>query len=169
MLYTDGTLIEAVNAGEDTPETIADPITGKPAFAVAWKSTDAWRGFYDTTPIAESYSVWRHFQEDGKPKQLILSGVTRDEAVAHCSDPSTKGDDWFDGWEEDAPIAWEKVDEGWLTGDWDDAPAGHSESEVKAKLDKLAEDADILVVFAPSSNVFSTTYDCFLRRTKAED
>ena len=60
---------------------------------------------------------------------------------------------------------WVKVKEGWVTGDWDDAPVEARASNVKAAVEKIAEEAegDVAVVFAPTSNVFSTTYDVFVR------
>lgn len=58
------------------------------------------------------------------------------------------------------------VDDDWLTGDWEDAPAGHSESEVQVKLKKLEQDhGDVYVIFTPTSNVFSTGYDVLVRDT----
>lgn len=63
---------------------------------------------------------------------------------------------------------WEKVKDGWVTGDYDDAPSEARYSNVKARLDALAaegeeEGFDVCVVFAPTSNVFSTGYDVFKR------
>jgi hypothetical protein len=46
-----------------------------------------------------------------------------------------------------------------MTGDWDDAPSGNSSSDVEAKIKALeAEHGDVYVIFAPTSNVFSTSY-----------
>lgn len=54
--------------------------------------------------------------------------------------------------------------DGWVTGDYDDAPAGHSESEVDAMIDTLAlTNEDIWVIFTPTSNVFSTAYAVLAR------
>lgn len=58
---------------------------------------------------------------------------------------------------------WVKQDDGWMTGEWDDAPEEARGSNVEAKLNALAEDQDVVVVFAPTSNVFSTSYDVFVR------
>lgn len=112
MLYTDSTMIDAVNSGDDMPETIYDPFTGEPGFSVAWHSTDAWRGYYETIPLVEG---------------------------------------------------WEKVDEGAVCGEWDDVPPGTRSSDVEAKLNALAETDDILVIIAPTSNVFSMGYDAYRR------
>jgi len=35
-----------------------------------------------------------------KPNKIIKQGLTLEEAQEHCSDPSTKGKDWFDGYME---------------------------------------------------------------------
>jgi hypothetical protein len=60
MLYTDATLIEALNEGEDTPETIADPFTGEPAFRVGYEHSDGWRGRHTTEPIVEGWEKVGH-------------------------------------------------------------------------------------------------------------
>lgn len=64
--------------------------------------------------------------------------------------------------------AWEQIDEGWVTGDYDDAPEDARSSNVEAKLNKLAADLDAegydcAAVFMPTSNVFSTGYDVYKR------
>jgi hypothetical protein len=53
------------------------------------------------------------------------------------------------------------VKESWVTGNWDDAPADHSESEVDQWITNYANEhpaEDIRVIFTPTSNVFSTSY-----------
>lgn len=37
-----------------------------------------------------------------RPAWIVESGLTLEEAQAHCNDPSTSGDGWFDGYERDA-------------------------------------------------------------------
>lgn len=65
---------------------------------------------------------------------------------------------------------WEMLDESsWVTGDYEDAPEYARSSVVQRKLEQLGEDYekqgyDIAVVFAPTSNVFSTGYDVFRRK-----
>lgn len=48
------------------------------------------------------YNVIRLYQDETHPdhRSIVLSDVTLEEARAHCQDPSTRGDDWFDGFEE---------------------------------------------------------------------
>lgn len=56
------------------------------------------------------------------------------------------------------------LDSSWLTGDWDDAPAGHSDNEVAKQIEQLeAEHGDIFVIYTPTSNVFSTSFDVLVR------
>jgi hypothetical protein len=62
------------------------------------------------------------------------------------------------------PDAWDKLDEGAVCGEWEDVPPGTRTSEVEDKLDKLAEERDIIIIPAPTSNVFSMGYDCYARR-----
>lgn len=64
---------------------------------------------------------------------------------------------------------WRKVDEidgeklaGWCTGEWDDAPEGTRGSELHRLLSKLEAD-EAKIIFLPTSNVFSTAYDVFVR------
>lgn len=67
---------------------------------------------------------------------------------------------------------WQAVDldaldlAGWITGDYPDAPEDAQSSNVEARVEALAKrnDArgfDTLIVFAPTSNVFSTAFDVF--------
>lgn len=111
--------------------------------------------------------------------ELVAASTGEEEFPPVLVDPLT-GDAAFavvyhrtDGWRgyyETVPMAgcgWKKVDEGWMTGEWDDAPIENRESTVKAKLDKLAEDQEVLVIFAPSSNVFATMFDVYVREETA--
>lgn len=117
-LYTDATCIEAVNDGEELPEAILDPETQRPALTLGYVRTDAWRGYYEPSPIKGS------------------------------------------GWREDREAG------GWMTGDYDDAPEHARSSNVKARLEALAETRDVLAVFTPSSNVFSTIVSVFVRESE---
>lgn len=48
-----------------------------------------------------TYSIIRFYADD-RPRQVIETGVSLDEAQAHCQRPDTSGDGWFDGYEEEA-------------------------------------------------------------------
>lgn len=75
-----------------------------------------------------------------------------------------KTDGWRGHWELIAQPGFQIVLADWVTGDWDDAPNGNSESEVKTKIDALeAEHGEVWVVFTPTSNVFSTAYEVLIR------
>jgi hypothetical protein len=114
MIYVDNSAIEAVNAGEDTPERFYNR-AGELIAKSRWVSTDAWRGYTEIVPA-------RGF------------------------------------------IA---VDDSWVTGDWSDAPAGHSNSEVNQKIQALeAKHGDLWVIYAPTSNVFSTSYAVIARNNR---
>ena len=52
----------------------------------------------ETAEEEKTYAIWRHYKDINKPKEFVKGGLTRDEAVEHCNDPSTSGDGWFDGW-----------------------------------------------------------------------
>lgn len=64
-----------------------------------------------------------------------------------------------------------KVDDDWVTGDYDDAPDGHASSSVEDKLKRLEQKyGTIYVIYTPTSNVFSTGYDVLIRdKTVAVD
>ena len=47
----------------------------------------------------QTYRIVRYFKDLNRPKEIIEEGVSFAEARAHCSDPTTKGEDWFDGFE----------------------------------------------------------------------
>lgn len=62
---------------------------------------------------------------------------------------------------------WEAVGSDWVTGNWDDAgdnAIDSVEAKLEAKAKSLAElDMEMIVVYLPTSNVFSTAYDVFTR------
>jgi hypothetical protein len=45
----------------------------------------------------QTYKIVRYYQSGRKPK-VLQTGLTLEEAKAHCSKPSTKGKGWFDGY-----------------------------------------------------------------------
>ena len=50
----------------------------------------------------KTYCIMRFYREDGKPARFIKGGLTREEAIEHCSDPETRKEGvWFDGWTEE--------------------------------------------------------------------
>lgn len=64
--------------------------------------------------MEQTYKIIRFFEDWDLPRQVIATGLTREEAQAHCNDPETSSrtctsaegrqrtEDcgaWFDGWE----------------------------------------------------------------------
>lgn len=49
-----------------------------------------------------TYKVRRFFQDERKNTQVIETGLTLEQAQAHCQDPSSKGIGWFDGYDKEA-------------------------------------------------------------------
>lgn len=48
-----------------------------------------------------TYKVIRFYKDWDRASKVILTGLTLDEAQAHCRREDTRGDDWFDGYEEE--------------------------------------------------------------------
>jgi hypothetical protein len=61
---------------------------------------------------SETYKIVRFYQSY-RPKKVIKSGLTREEAEAHCQRPDTHGPGWFDGFtkETDDSDWWEREHE----------------------------------------------------------
>lgn len=78
------------------------------------------------------------------------------------------GTDAWRGYTKIVPASgYKEVEASWLTGNWDDAPAGHSESEIQKQLEELEKKhGNVHVIFAPTSNVFSTSYAVIVRDNK---
>lgn len=48
-----------------------------------------------------TYRIVRFFREDDKNRLVINKGLTLKEAQAHCRRDDTRGEGWFDGYEEE--------------------------------------------------------------------
>lgn len=49
-----------------------------------------------------TYRVIRFYRDTFlEPREVIDSGLTLEEAQAHCSREDTRGEGWFDGYEEE--------------------------------------------------------------------
>lgn len=81
-----------------------------------------------------------------------------------------RSDGWRGYWETE-PVkkwGWEKIDYGWVTDDYDDA-YGHGYTDVTNGFKQLARQQckvgkKLLVVLAPTSNVFSTGYNVYTKK-----
>jgi hypothetical protein len=62
------------------------------------------------------------------------------------------------------PERWERVKEGNVCGEWDDVPPGTRTSENEAAINAIAETRDVVLIFLPTSNVFSMAYDLWGRK-----
>lgn len=68
---------------------------------------------------------------------------------------------------------WVEIDSDWVTGNWEDAGENASsrvEDKIKkliAKVEKLG--GEFLMVMLPTSNVFSTAYDVFVKNLTAKE
>ena len=50
----------------------------------------------------KTYSVVRFYRDTWfAPQEVVTRGLTLEEAQAHCKREDTRGDGWFDGYEED--------------------------------------------------------------------
>jgi hypothetical protein len=41
------------------------------------------------------------FYADDRPAEVLLTGLTEQQAKQYCSNPATRGKDWFDGYQEE--------------------------------------------------------------------
>jgi hypothetical protein len=62
---------------------------------------------------------------------------------------------------------WVRIDSDWITGEWEDA-GEHAYSKVKARQKKIIQTVEdnggeLIIVLTPTSNVFSTGMDVFVR------
>lgn len=52
--------------------------------------------------MEERYRIVRFYRESGLvPREIVSSGLTLEQAQAHCRRDDTRGEGWFDGYEED--------------------------------------------------------------------
>lgn len=47
-----------------------------------------------------SYKIIRFYQ-DNRPSKVVKTGLTLEEAQAHCQSDDTHGPGWFDGYDEE--------------------------------------------------------------------
>ena len=51
--------------------------------------------------MADTYKIIRFYAQRGKKQYIIHTGLTLEEAEAHCDREDTHGDGWFDGREKE--------------------------------------------------------------------
>jgi hypothetical protein len=81
--------------------------------------------------------------------------------------------DGWRGYEESTPkpnTNWFEVHSNWVTGEYDDA-GGHQGSKVKSKIDQFksqirSKGGEVKIITGRTSNVFSTSYQVFVRGVK---
>ena len=61
---------------------------------------DALHEAEEATPMT-TYRIVRMFRDDFALGRVVKTGLTLDEAQAHCRREDTHGDGWFDGYEEE--------------------------------------------------------------------
>lgn len=49
-----------------------------------------------------TYKIVRYYADE-RPAVVLLTGLTEAQVKSYCSNPATKGKDWFDGFTEDGP------------------------------------------------------------------
>ena len=50
----------------------------------------------------KTYKVIRMYRDWDRPSKVVLTGLSLAEAQAHCRRDDTRGDGWFDGYEEES-------------------------------------------------------------------
>jgi len=49
--------------------------------------------------MKETYKIVRFYRDPNKSNRTILTGLTLEQAQAHCKDPATRKEgEWFDGY-----------------------------------------------------------------------
>lgn len=51
----------------------------------------------------QTYRIIRFYQDD-RDTEIVVRGLTLDQAQAHCRREDTHGEGWFDGYEADCPL-----------------------------------------------------------------
>jgi len=49
------------------------------------------------------YKIVRMYRDD-RPSKIMYTGFTLEQAQAHCQNPNSSGDGWFDAYEEETEI-----------------------------------------------------------------
>lgn len=49
-----------------------------------------------------TYKIVRFYQDFDRDNKVMATGLTLDEAQAHCQREDTHGDGWFDGYDEES-------------------------------------------------------------------
>jgi hypothetical protein len=47
------------------------------------------------------YKIIRFYKDWSRDSKVMMEGLTLEQALEHCQRPDTRGDDWFDGYEEE--------------------------------------------------------------------
>lgn len=72
----------------------------------------------------------------------------------------------YRGYWETEPLegaAWTKIKDGWVGGEWDDLGDENRSSSVEEAINEIAKTRELLIVIAPSSNVFAMMFDLYER------
>ena len=78
-----------------------------------------------------TYRIVRFYSDYSRPNKTLLTGLTLEQAKAHCQRVDTAGDGWFDGFvREDHTHTWDSTPEkGWHCTTCGQAIAGGSMSD----------------------------------------
>lgn len=55
----------------------------------------------------KTYKIIRFYKDDWDRNIVIETGLTREEAQAHCKDPTTSTEEYFDGYDEEEEPAYD--------------------------------------------------------------
>jgi hypothetical protein len=149
-------------------------------------------GHWITLPDGRHIFIGEGKAPKGTPKVVhqTMASAINNEAInavnAGRDVPKTVEDDEFSlKWVKTDPVrgyyeavpkkgsGWQKIHDGWVTGDWEDAPESARGSVHESNMGNFLRDVNKLggelkVIYTPTSNVFSTGFDAFVRGIPAD-
>lgn len=70
-----------------------------------WVQKEFEKSEWKDMKVNPRFEIRRFYQDIQKDYEVIKRGLTRQQAIEHCEDPSTRKEgEWFDGWETESEV-----------------------------------------------------------------